>query len=147
MKFKDYLWFLNENETPNNQIVFDKAFKNFEIDDIVLSHENQKIELKGLLKGSAFKDLKLSFKDVDLNKITPENNKFVFEGNINGDVNFKQNNAVYQPTAALIIDNLSLNKTKLGILNFNIVGDENLRKFTINSSLENENIESFNADG
>jgi hypothetical protein len=21
MKFKDYLWFLNENETPNNQIV------------------------------------------------------------------------------------------------------------------------------
>jgi hypothetical protein len=40
-----------------------------------------------------------------------------------------------------------LNKTKLGILNFNIVGDENLRKFTINSSLENENIESFNADG
>jgi hypothetical protein len=27
MKFKDYLWYLNENETPNNQIVFDKVFK------------------------------------------------------------------------------------------------------------------------
>jgi hypothetical protein len=43
MKFKDYLWFLNENETPNNQIVFDKSFKNFNIDDIIFSHEEQAI--------------------------------------------------------------------------------------------------------
>jgi hypothetical protein len=49
MKFKDYLWFLNENET-NNQIVFDKSFKNFNIDDIILSHEEQAISLKGTIK-------------------------------------------------------------------------------------------------
>ncbi|MDI5897050.1 translocation/assembly module TamB domain-containing protein [Flavobacterium yafengii] len=147
VKFKDYLWFLNENETPNNQIVFDKSFKNFDIDNIILSHENQSISLMGAFKGSNIKDLKLSFKDVDLNQITPANNKFVAHGNINGEVNFKQNNNVYQPTSSIVIDNLNVNKTDLGTLNFEIEGDESLRKFTINSNLENKNFESFNANG
>lgn len=147
VKFKDYLWFLNENETPDNQIVFDKSFKNFNIDNIILSHENQSISLMGDFKGATIKDLKLSFKDVDLNQITPANNKFVAHGNINGEVNFKQNNNVYQPTSSIVIDNLNVNKTDLGTLNFEIEGDESLRKFAINSNLENKNFESFNANG
>ncbi|MFV8372173.1 translocation/assembly module TamB domain-containing protein [Flavobacterium sp. LB2P74] len=147
IKFKDYLWFLNENETPNNQIVFDKSFKNFDIDNIILSHEDQSISLMGAFKGTNIKDLKLSFKDVDLNQITPANKKFVAHGNINGEVNFKQNDNVYQPTSSIVIDNLNVNKTDLGTLNFEIEGDESLRKFTINSNLENENFELFNANG
>ncbi|WP_367752577.1 translocation/assembly module TamB domain-containing protein [Flavobacterium sp. WC2430] len=147
MKFKDYLWYLNEKDAPNNQIVFDKSFKNFNIDDIILSHENQAISLKGKIKDDTNKDLKLSFKDVDLFKITPENDKFVFNGNINGEVDFKQNNAIYKPTASLVIDHLNINKTDLGVLNFDIEGDQNLEKFSINSFLENENLESFNAYG
>lgn len=147
VKFKDYLWFLNEIETPDNQIVFDKSFKNFDIDNIILSHEDQSISLDGIFKDTTIKDIKLSFKDVDLNQITPANNKFVIHGNINGEVNFKQNKDVYQPTSSIIIDKLNVNKTDLGTLNFDIEGDESLRKFTINSDLENENLESFNADG
>lgn len=147
VKFKDYLWFLNENETSNNQIVFDKSFKNFNIDNIILSHENQSISLMGAFKGANIKDLKLSFKDVDLNQITPANSKLVAHGNINGEVNFKQNNAVYQPTSSIVIDNLNVNKTDLGTLNFEIEGDESLRKFVINSNLENKNFESFNVNG
>ncbi|WP_016989114.1 translocation/assembly module TamB domain-containing protein [Flavobacterium sp. ACAM 123] len=147
MKFKDYLWFLNEEETPNNQIVFDKSFKNFKIDDIILSHEEQAISLKGTIKDRTNKDLKLSFKDVNLYKITPENNQFVFQGNINGEISFKQNKAIYKPTASLVIDHLNINKTDLGDLKFDIEGDQNLEKFTINSFLENENFESFNTFG
>ncbi|MEC5167162.1 hypothetical protein RCH18_002912 [Flavobacterium sp. PL11] len=147
VKFKDYLWFLNETETADNQIIFDKSFRNFSIDNIVLSHENQSISLAGIFKGPTVKDLKLNFKDVDLNQITPANNKFVLQGNINGEVSFKQNQNAYQPTASIIIDNLNVNKIDLGILNFDIEGDENLQKFTINSDLENKNLESFNADG
>ena len=147
VKFKDYLWFLNEEDLPNNQIVFDKSFKNFDIDNIIMSHENQSISLMGSINGPNRKDLKLSFKDVDLNQITPLNNKLIAHGNINGEVNFKQNDAVYQPTAAIVIDNLNVNKTDLGTLNFEIEGNESLRKFTINSNLENKDVESFNADG
>ena len=147
VKFKDYLWFLNENDTQNNRIVFDKELKEFVIEDIVLSHENQRIELFGLTRGDSFKDLKLNFKDVNLNKITPENEHFVFNGNINGEVNFKQNKLVYQPTASLVIDHLNLNTTDLGTLDFDIEGDENLSKFVITSSIKNEDFESFNSSG
>ena len=147
MKFKDYLWYLNEEEGEDNQIVFDKNFKNFTIDNIVLSHEDQKIDLNGVLRGTDYKDLVLNFEDVDINKITPLNSKFVFNGNLNGNVNFKQNKDVYQPTASIAIDHLNLNNTELGTLDFDISGDENLRRFTINSSIHNGFTESFNASG
>ena len=147
LKFKDYLWYLNEKETSENKIVFDKLLKNFNIDNIILSHKDQEISLKGKLSGTTNKDLKLNFKDVDLFKITPADDKFVFNGNLNGEVNFLQNNTVYKPTASLIVDQLDINNTELGILKLNIEGDQNLEKFTIDSFLENKNLESFSAKG
>ncbi|TPG33311.1 translocation/assembly module TamB [Flavobacterium pectinovorum] len=147
MKFKDYLWYLNEDEEKDNQIVFDQFFKNFTIDNIVLSHENQKIDLNGIIKGTDYKDVVLNFEDVDINKITPFNSKFVFNGNLNGKVNYKQNKNVYQPTASIVIDHLNLNKTELGTLNFDIAGDESFKKFTVNSSIQNGFTESFRANG
>jgi len=147
IKLKDYLWFLNEKETPNNQIVFDKSFTNFNFDNIILTHENQEISFMGDIKGSKYKDLKISMKNVDLNQITPTDPKFVFKGNLNGTVHYKQNNDVYQIPASIQIDGLNINKTNLGNLNFDIVGDEKLKKFTMNSTIENENLESFKANG
>ena len=147
IKIKDYLWFLNEKETPNNQVVFDKALRNFNFDTIILSHENQEISFMGNLKDNTYKDLKLSFKDVDLNQITPTNPKFVFNGNINGAVTFKQDNAVFQPASSIKIDHLNINETDLGVLKFDIHGDDSLKKFTVISNLENENIESFDLNG
>ena len=147
MKFKDYLWYLNENAEKDNQIVFDQYFKNFTIDNIILSHENQKIDLNGVIKGKDYKDIVLNFEDVDINKITPLNNKFVFNGNLNGSVNYKQNKNVYQPTAAIVIDHLNLNKIDLGTLKFDISGDESFKKFTINSSIQKGFAESFRANG
>ncbi|WP_255512735.1 translocation/assembly module TamB domain-containing protein [Flavobacterium sp. GT3R68] len=145
--FKDYLWYLNENDEENNKIVFDKALKNFAIDDIVMSHENQKIELNGLLKGTTYKDLNLSFTDIDLSKLTPDIEQFKIKGSLNGDINFKQNNNVYQPTSSLTVDSLNVNNNLLGKLKLDIVGDENLKKFSVNSTIENDNVESFTAKG
>ena len=147
MKFKDYLWYLNEDEEDDNQVVFDKNFKNFTIDNIILSHEKQKIDLNGVIKGTDYKDVVLNFEDVDINKITPLNNKFVVNGNLNGSINYKQNKNVYQPTASIEIDHLNLNKIDLGTLKFDISGDETFKKFTINSSIENNFSESFRAEG
>lgn len=147
VKIKDYLWFLNEKETPDNQIVFDKSFTNFNFDNIILTHENQEISFMGDIKGATYKDLKVSLKNVDLNQITPADPKFVFNGNMNAVVNYKQNNAVFQPTASIQIDSLNINKTDLGNLNFDIAGDESLRKFNVNANLQNKNMESFSANG
>ncbi len=147
IKLKDYLWYLNEKETPNNQIVFDKTFKNFNFDNIIMTHEDQEITFMGDIKGATYKDLKLSFKNVDLNQITPADPKFLVNGNLNAIVNYKQDKAVFQPTASIQIDNFDVNNIKLGYLNFNIIGDESFRKFKVNSSIENDNLASLALDG
>ncbi|APA00648.1 translocation/assembly module TamB domain-containing protein [Flavobacterium commune] len=147
MKFKENLWYLNQQDRSDNKIVFDKSVKNFNFDNIILSHENQSVALNGVIKDNLNKNLELSFKDVDLYKITPLSSKFVFNGNVNGAIHFKQNNQIYKPTASLIVDKLNINKTDLGTLKFDIEGDQNLEKFSINSYLQNDNLESFNANG
>ncbi len=148
LQFKDYLWFLNEKENKeNNKIVFDKKLTNFSFQDLIVSHGNQSINFVGLWNGKQDKDLQLTFDNVNLNKVTPDVEKFKFDGNLNGKINFKQSKNIFQPTSTIRIDSLKVNDIALGKLNLDIQGDETLSKFYLNSNLENENLESFNADG
>jgi hypothetical protein len=145
--FKDYMWFLNEAENTDNKVVFDKALKNFDIENFVMTHENQKIELFGKIKEENYKDLELNFANVNLGKIIPAVDSLKVEGNLNGKVNFKQNKQVYQPTAQITVENLQMNKIDLGNLNLDIAGNDDFKKFTVFSNLENKNVESFLAEG
>jgi hypothetical protein len=148
LQFKDYLWFLNEKENPeNNKIIFDKKLSNFSFNDLIVSHGDETINLVGLWNGKQNKDLQLTFDNVNLNKVTPDVDKFKFDGNLNGKINFKQSNTIFQPTSTLRIDSLKVNDIALGKMNLDIRGDETLRKFHLNSNLENENVEAFNAQG
>ncbi len=147
LKFKDYLWYLNEEDSEDNKVTFDKSLKNFTIDNITMSHEQQKIQLDGTLKGKNNKDLRLTFDNVELDKLLPSMGKFTIAGNLDGVVNFKETNSVYQPTANVKIDSLILNTVALGNMNLNIEGDQNFRKFYLDSRIQNENLESFTAKG
>ena len=147
MKFKENIWYLNQKDDSDNKVTFDKSLKNFIFNNIILSHEDQSVTLNGNIEDDFNKDLELRFKDIDLYKITPLSSKFVFNGNVNGAVHFKQNNLMYKPTASLVVNNLNINKTDLGTLKFNIEGNQSLEKFTIDSYLQNDNLESFNANG
>jgi hypothetical protein len=148
LQFKDYLWFLNEKDNPEkSKIVFDKKLSNFSFNNLTLSHGNENINFIGALNGKHNKDLQLTFDNVNLNKVTPDIEKFKFNGNLNGNINFKQNHTIFQPTSMLRIDNLKVNGIALGKMNLDIQGDETLRKFNIYSNLENQNVEAFSADG
>jgi hypothetical protein len=147
IKIKNNLLFLNELNLSNNRVVFDKELKEFYLDDFILTNKKQEITFNGLIKGRDYKDLKLHFKDVDINDWVSAQESFTVFGNLNGEVNYKQNKQIYEPTASIVIDSLKVNSHDLGVLNFDIRGDENLKKFTLFSSIENENFESFNADG
>ena len=147
MMFKDFLWYINEKSNDKNKITFNKSFTNFSFDDLLVSHENQSVLLKGSITGTKDKDLQLTFNEVNLSKITPTVDKFRFEGSVNGEVFIKQNNDVYQPTAALKIKDLNVNENKLGNLVLDIQGDESFRNFNIDSEIENENFKSFKANG
>ncbi|WP_249684804.1 translocation/assembly module TamB domain-containing protein [Flavobacterium sp. CYK-55] len=147
LKYNDFMWYLNQQDEANNKIVFDKKFKNFNIDDIALSHDNQQVRLNGTLNGNQNKDLNLIFKEVQLDRLLPVIDEFKMAGNLNGTVHVKQVNSVYQPTSSVKIDALKLNDIALGTLKLNVTGDNSLQKFYLNSSIENENLKSFTADG
>ncbi len=147
MMFKDFLWYINENENDKNKITFDKDFNNFSFDEILVSHEAQSMQLTGIINGIKNKDLQLTFQNVDINKITPNIEQFKFDGNLNGKVFIKQNEAIYQPTATLEIKNLQINDNELGKLNLDIKGNNDFSRFEIDSKIQNENIKSFSADG
>lgn len=147
VSFKDYLWFINENETKDNKIIFNKKLTDFSIEKIALTHENQAMELAGFLRDSTYKDLKLSFKDVQLDKITPAVDSLKFKGKVNGLVNFKQDKSIYEPSSSLSVDSLSINNFDLGRLVIDVQGDDTFKYFTVNSVLRNDGLESFSADG
>ncbi|WP_348800081.1 translocation/assembly module TamB domain-containing protein [Flavobacterium adhaerens] len=147
IKLKNNLWFLNESNSVNNRLIFDKNLTEFKLDDFILTNNQQEIKLNGEFKGSDYKDVNLEFKDFDINALTNAQDSFEIYGNLNGVVNFNQNKLVYKPTASLKIDSLKVNNYDLGVLNFNIKGDETFKKFTLYSTIENEDFESFSADG
>lgn len=147
IKLKNDLWFLNESNTQNNRLIFDKNLTEFKLDDFILSNKEQEIKLDGAFKGADYKDLNLEFKNFDINALASAQESFAIYGNLNGKINFNQNKLVYQPTASLVIDNLKVNDYDLGVLKFDIKGDEHFKKFTLYSTIENDDFESFSADG
>ena len=147
IKFKDYVWFINEGETNDNKIVFDKYLKNFNFEKLSLSHNDQKIDFFGTMRDSTYKDFKLTFDDVDLNKVTPSLDSLSFGGKVNGNITYKQDRNKYEPISNLTIDSLKINQFLLGDLDFKIEGNENFNQFKVNSSLKQEGQEHFFLDG
>lgn len=147
VNFKDYLWYINESDTKENKIVFNKKLTDFTIDKITMSHNDQKVELAGVLKNKDYKDLKLTFNDVNLNKITPSIDSLSFGGTLNGEVSLKQNKQEFQPASSLTIDTLRINKFALGDLSLQVTGDKSFRKFNVNTSIARNDDETFNAHG
>ncbi|WP_255555102.1 translocation/assembly module TamB domain-containing protein [Flavobacterium sp. NKUCC04_CG] len=147
LNFKDYLWYLNESDDEENKIVFNKKLTDFKVDKMSLTHDGQLVELSGVLRDSTYKDLKLSFNGVDLNKITPELNNMAFGGNINGSVNFEQKGTIFHPSSDITIDGLMINKVALGNMIFMIDGDEKLQNFKVNSSIVKDHQETFFLNG
>jgi hypothetical protein len=147
VSFKDYLWFINENSSLDNKIVFNKKLTDFSIDKISLSHKDQVMELIGVLRDSTYKDLNLSFKDVKLDKISPSVDNFTYNGKVDGNIQFKQDKDVYISNTSLSIDSLTVNKYMLGKLDIDLEGDETFKSFSVNSVLRNEGLSAFSADG
>ncbi|UPQ80889.1 translocation/assembly module TamB [Flavobacterium azooxidireducens] len=147
LNFKDYLWYINKENNNENRIVFDKKFSNFVFENFSVTHDEQKINFLGTIKGKDYKDLKLNFNQVNIGKIIPEIENFVMEGNMNGEINFKQNDQLYEPFASIKVDDLKVNNIDFGILNLDVKGNEDLKTFAVNGIIKNDNLESFITEG
>lgn len=147
VKFKDNTWVVNEKGDKYNKIIFDNGFKNIDIKKIVMSHQNEEINLAGYVKDSTYKNLKLNFKDVDLSKITPSIDSLSLAGNVNGKLHIQQQNGAYVPNSTLTIDNLVVNKQNFGSFDANITGNEDLSNYKINANIKGDKTKSFQAIG
>lgn len=147
LNFKNYLWYLNENNENDNKIVFDKTVQNFYFENIKMTHEEQIINLLGEIRGKNYKDLELFFKDVNIGKVMPAIEGLVVDGVLNGNINFKQINEELRPASTLEISDLLVNNIALGNLEVEVKGDDTFRKFLVNTTLTHNDLESLNITG
>ncbi|WP_449404129.1 translocation/assembly module TamB domain-containing protein [Flavobacterium terrigena] len=145
--FKNYQWYINEKETKGNTVVFDKGFKNFNFNQLTLSHNEQFIDFNGEMRGSTFKDLNFTFNDVDISKVTPDIENLDLGGRLNGELKYKQDNLIYEPSTNLTIDSLVVNDIPVGDLKLDVEGDESFKKFDVNASISHEGEETFYTTG
>ena len=145
--FKNYQWYINEKETKGNTIVFDKGFKNFNFNQLTLSHNEQFIDFNGVMKGDTFKDFNFTFNDVDISKVTPDIKNLNLGGKLNGELKYKQDNLIYEPSTDLTIDSLVVNEIELGDLKLEVSGDESFKKFNVDATISNLGEETFFTTG
>ncbi len=147
IKFNDNIWYVNKENNKLNKIVFDDSFKNIDIDDIKLSHDNEIIELKGVIKDSTYKDLKVEFTDVNVGHLVPKVDSLRLDGNITGRLNFLQKGGAFFPDSNVKITDVVINETAFGDLTLDVQGNENLTNYKINTTLINKDVKSINAVG
>jgi hypothetical protein len=145
--YKGKVWYLNENNNRLNKVVFDDNFKEIRLDSLVLSHEEQLIQMAGMLRDSTYKDIKVRFKDVNIGDITPELDSLRLKGTMNGKFDFLQKNGAYYPNSTVTIDGVNINDIPFGDLNLKIDGNEDLTKYRINTTLINNDVKSISAIG
>ncbi len=147
VNFKQFTWYINEEENDENRVVFNKSITDFEVQNLVLSHEGQTVVFDGDMRGKDYKDFLLTFDQVDLNKITPTIENLSFAGLINGQAKFFQDNGVFDPSTDIVINDLAINEVYLGEFNLAIQGDNKLERFDVQSTMINEDKELFYIDG
>lgn len=145
--FKNYQWYINEKETNGNTVVFDKGFKNFNFNQLTISHNDQFIDFNGEMKGNTFKDFNFTFNDVDISKITPDIKNLNLGGKLNGNLKYKQDNLIYEPSTKLTVDSLAVNDIPLGDLKLAVSGDESFKKFNVDATLLYDEEETFFTTG
>ncbi|GAA4279069.1 translocation/assembly module TamB domain-containing protein [Aquimarina mytili] len=137
--YKGYTWYANKEKDKNtNKVVFDNDFSSIDIQSIILSYMDEEIKVDGTTKGKDYKNLKATFTDVDLNKITPRIDSLKFDGRVDGELSIVQEAGNYFPNSKIIVDNLAINKTSLGELRLNVAGNSDLTEYNINTRLIND---------
>ena len=145
--FRNNTWIINKNKDSLNKVVFDKGFKDIDISQILMNHDEEEIALSGVLIDSTYKDIHLNFKDVDIAKITPEIDSVRLKGNVNGKLDILQKDGVFLPNSSIIIDDLDVNDTYLGSFKADIKGDQTLTRYDVNVSIKDEETPTFLATG
>ncbi|GEQ86314.1 DUF490 domain-containing protein [Patiriisocius marinistellae] len=145
--YKGNVWYINEENNDLNKVSFDDNFKQVQIDSLMLNHNEERISLGGRLRDSTYKNLKASFKNVNIGNLVPPVDSLRLNGTMNGSLDFLQENGAYYPDANITIDAININDIEFGDLTLAVEGNEDLTRYNINTSLINNDVKSINAVG
>jgi len=147
VKFKENVWFLNENSNRSNKIVFSNNFREIMVDSLVLSHRGENIRLSGEMRDSTYKNFRMEFEDVDIGKITPDIDSLDMSGIMNGRLQLLQEEGAFFPNTSLTVDDLVLNDVAMGNLSIDVEGNNNLTSYNVDATLARKGFESLSAVG
>lgn len=147
VKFRDNVWYLNENSNRNNKITFSNTFRDIAVDSLELTHQDESIRLSGVMRDSTYKDFRIEFENVDIDKITPEIKNFDLEGILDGRLHLLQEDGAFFPNTSMVIDGFAINDIPMGRLDLEVEGNEDFTFFNVDASLTRKGFESLRAVG
>ena len=145
---KDRTWYINQNNDTLNKVSFDKGLTKFSLDNFQINHKEEEIKLSGSLQDSTQKNIKLNFKNVSLEKITPDIEGLLLAGNVNGRLHIAQEKGSYLPKPNEIdIYDFKINNFPLGDFDASIKGNQDFTNYTVDATIKNDISKSFTAKG
>ncbi len=145
--YKGFDWVVNPKNNQENKVAFDLKENDFNISPFVFSSGGQKIKFKGIVKDSTYKDLQVNFEKVKLASFLPPVDSLKLNGDLNGIINYKQENNLLAPKGNLLIENFYINDYSQGDLALNVTGDNSYKKYDVNLSLISEKAKNISAVG
>ncbi len=147
LNYKGFDWVINPTSNKENKVTFNLKENDFIISPFVFQSNDQKIALKGAIKGSNYKDLQANFTKVKLKSFLPSIDSLKLNGEVNGLVDFKQNEDKLSPKANLLIKDFKINDFEQGDLTLDITGDNSYEKYKVNMLLSTDKAKSISATG
>lgn len=145
--FKNQNWNINPTNNAQNKVTFDLRTDEYTFAPFQLVSNEQRINFKGVLRDSTYKDLKADFTKVSLASFLPTIDSLKIQGILNGNIDFVQKEGSYSPKGNLVINDFEVNDFAQGNLAINVEGNNSYEKYDVDLSLQKEGAKSIAAVG
>jgi hypothetical protein len=145
--FKGKEWKINPTGNKNNKLVFNYRKEEYEIKELELLTDGQEIRFDGVIRDSTYKNLHMKFSNVNLDAIMPKVDSLSVGGVLDGALNFKQEDGIYNPLGNLTIKEFTINNSLQGDLNMHVNARDSYKKYQVDISLLNDSFKQLDAVG
>ena len=113
------------------RLLLNRTADTIKVSNFKMAHQNQYMNLSGLITTKDYKNLHLVAHNVAMDKIVPEIKGLNLTGTLNGNVSLTQRGNLYYPSADLFIRYFKLNGYDYGDLEVGIFGNSDLSSFDV----------------
>ena len=145
--FNETAWELNPTNDKKNKVVFDLDERNYKVEQFEMISGGQKITFSGSTSGDTEKDLNVIVENVKLEGVTPNIEDWKFQGLVNGEFHYFQNEDHIKPIANVQVEDFQINDYYQGNVDLSMEGRNSTEIYNVNLSMEKEYINTLFAYG